>query len=85
MNTCSAVALHDVVHRRAIVDGRRDVEEGDLVSTLLVVLPCEFDGVARVAEVQEIHALDDAAGRDVEARDDADGDATSDTGGVDRS
>ena len=31
----------------------------------------ELDGVAHVAQVLEVHALDDAAGGDVETRDDA--------------
>ena len=73
MKTCSAIALHHVVGRRAVVDGRRDVEEGELVGALLVVARGEFDGVAGVAQVQEVDALDDAAGGHVEARDHTDG------------
>ena len=64
-------AAHDVVGRRAIVDGRRHIEEGQLVGALLVVDPGEFDRVAHVAQVLEVHALDDASGGDVQARDDA--------------
>ena len=64
-------APHDVVGRRALVDGRGDVEEGELVGALREVLARELDRIAHVAEVLEVDALDDAAGGDVEARDDA--------------
>src|SRR5690606_29197099 len=64
-----------LVGRGTILDGRGDVEEGDLVCTLLVVLRGELDGVARVAQPLEVDALHDAPRRDVEARDDAGDDA----------
>src|SRR5690606_8818555 len=51
---------------------RRDVEERQLVGTLRVVPRGELDRVARVAQVLEVHALDDASGVDVEAGDHAD-------------
>ncbi len=66
-------ALHHVVGGGAVVDGGRDVEERELVGALLVVPRGELDGVAGVAQVLEVDALDDAAGGDVEARDHADG------------
>ena len=53
----------------AIVGGRRDVEEHDLVGALPVVLARELDGVAGVAQIDEVDALDHAAVLDVEARD----------------
>ena len=78
-------APHHVVRGRAVVDGRGDVEEGELVGALLVVPRGELDRVARVAQVQEVDALDDAAGGDVQARDDAARRASSsDPRGVDR-
>ena len=64
-------APHHVVGRRALVDGRGHVEEGELVGALREVLAGELDRVAHVAQVLEVDALDDAAGGDVEARDDA--------------
>ena len=48
-----------------------DVEEDELVGALGVVARGELDRVAGVADVDEVRALDDAAGVDVEARDDA--------------
>jgi hypothetical protein len=62
---------NDVVGRVAVVDRRRHVEEGDLVRTLLVVAAGELDRVAGVAQVLEIHALHDAPGGNIEARDHA--------------
>ena len=50
---------------------RGDVEEDELVGALGVVALGELDRVARVADVDEVRALHDAPGVDVEARDDA--------------
>ena len=44
----------------AVVARRCDVEEYDLVCALLVIALCELDWVARVAQIHEVHALDDA-------------------------
>ena len=44
----------------AVVARRRDVEEYDLVGALLVIALRKFDRVARVAQVHEVHSLDDA-------------------------
>ena len=54
----------------------RDVEEGQLVGALGVVGPGQLDRVAGVAELLEVDALDHPAAVDVEARDDADGEAS---------
>ena len=56
---------------RALVGGRRDVEEHQLVGALRVVVRGQLDRVAGVADVDEPRALDDAAGVDVHAGDDA--------------
>ena len=48
-----------------------DVEEHELVGALGVVALGELDRVARVAQIDEVRALDDAAGVDVEAGNDA--------------
>src|SRR5690606_41975540 len=63
----STLSLHDALPIC------RDVEERDLVRAGGVVAARELDRVARVAQVGEVDALDDATGVDVEARDDADG------------
>ncbi len=64
-----------VVGRRPVVDGGRDIQEGDLVGALLVVLAGELDGIPGIAEVQEIDALDHSTIGDVETGNHADGDA----------
>ena len=70
MNTSSAVRPSDLDHRVAAVGRRGDVEEDELVGALGVVAGRELDRIAGVAQVDEVHALDHAAGVDVEARDD---------------
>ena len=62
-------AADDVDDRVAGVRRRGDVEEHELVGALGVVAGGQLDGIAGVAEVDEVHALDDAAGVDVEAGD----------------
>jgi hypothetical protein len=68
-------ARHDVVGGVAAVGRGGDVEEGELVRALGVVAAGQLDGVPGVAQVGEVDALDDPAGLDVQAGDDADGDA----------
>ena len=67
----------DDLHRGgpALVGGG-DVEEGQLVGALGVVRLGQLDRVAGVAQVLEVDALDHPAAVDVEARDDADGEAS---------
>ncbi len=50
-----------------------DVEEAELVGSLGVVAPRHLDRIARIREVDEAHALDDAAVAHVEAGNDAAG------------
>ena len=64
-------ALDHVDDRVARVAGGGDVEEGELVGARLVVAARDLDRIARVAQLHEVHALHDAAGVHVEARDDA--------------
>ena len=47
------------------------LSQHDLVGALLGVAQRGLDGLAAVAQVDEVDALDDAAAGDVEARDDA--------------
>ncbi len=61
--------LDDVQHRVAIVARRGDIEEDELVCALGVVARRELDRITRVADADEVDALDHAAGVDVEARD----------------
>ena len=67
-------AAHHVVGRLPVAAARGDVEEGQLVGALAVVGLGQLDRVAGVAQVLEVDALDDPAGVDVEAGDDAGGD-----------
>ncbi len=60
----------DIEHRGAVIDGGLDVEKSDFIGTLLVVLSGEFDGIAGVAKVQEVDALDHPARGDIEAGND---------------
>ena len=64
-------AAGELDDRVALLVRRGDVEEHELVGALGVVALGELDGVAGVADVDEVRALDDAAGVDVEARDHA--------------
>ena len=61
----------DVDQGVAVVAGRGDVEEGQLVGALGFVGLGDGHRVARVAQLDEADALDDAPARDVEAGDDA--------------
>ena len=46
----------------ALVAARGDVEERELVRALLVVAARDFDRIAGIAQTDEVHALDHAAG-----------------------
>ena len=67
-------ARDHVVGRGPVSAAGGDVEEDELVGALGVVAAGQLDRVAGVAQVGEVDALDHAAGVDVEAGDDADGD-----------
>ena len=60
-----------VVEKAAIFDAGANVQERNLVGTLLIIAPRNFDRIAGVTQVDEIHTLDDASLGDVEARYDA--------------
>src|SRR5690606_21821440 len=64
-------ALDGVQRGVTVIDAGGDVEEGNLVGTLLVVAARDFHRVAGVADVLELDALDHAAVVHVEAGDDA--------------
>ena len=64
-----------VVEKPAILDAGADVQERDLVGALLIIAPRNFDRIAGIAQVDEVHTLDDASLGDVEAGDDAFGKA----------
>ena len=57
----------DVVHDAAAVARSGDVEEDEFVGALRVVGFRRLDGIAGVAELLKFHALDHAAGVDVQA------------------
>src|SRR5690606_17188227 len=67
--------LDDVQDEVPAVGARGDVEEGEFVGTLLVVPPCDLDGIARVTQVDEVDALHHAPRGDVEAGNDSLGEA----------
>ena len=64
-------ATHRVEEDRATVARRRDVEEHELVSLVLVISGRKLRRVAGIAQVDERHSFDHPPGDDVEARDHA--------------
>jgi hypothetical protein len=64
-------AAHDADEGVALLERRLDVEEDELVGTPVGIRRAELDGIADVAQLLELDALDDAAGGDVETRDQA--------------
>ena len=71
MNTCAATAsMIGRIMSRAVAGGG-DVEEGELVGALLVVARGDLHRIAGIAQLDEVDALDDAAGGHVEAGNDA--------------
>jgi hypothetical protein len=71
MKHCSAVRRGEVVHRAPVLVRGVDVEKTQLVRARGVIGLRLFHRVARIAQVDEIHALDHAAVGDVETGDDA--------------
>ena len=59
------------VDRIAGLMGGGDVEEDELVSAVGVVLRGQLDRIARIADVDKVRSLYDAAGIDVQTRDHA--------------
>ena len=64
-------APHHVEKDAAILMARRDVEEAELVGTRRVIGHSACDGIAGIAQVDEIDAFDDATVLDVETGNDA--------------
>ena len=67
--------LDHVVEQATVLDARADVEKGEFVGALFIVAPGDLDRVARVAQVDEVDALDHTSVGDVEAGNDALGEA----------
>ena len=65
-------AANDIQHGAAVLMGRGNVEEAQFVGAGGVIRNRRFDGIAGVAQVDEIDALDHAAVLDVETGNDAD-------------
>ena len=72
MKQASAVRRDHVEQSAAVLVAGGDVEEAQLVGAGRVIGHRALDRIAGVAQVDELHALDDAAVLDVEAGDDAD-------------
>ena len=72
LRTVSAIAAN-VFIPLAVGGGIRSVEDDDLVDALGVVAGGERGRIARIAQALEVHAFHDAAGADVEARNQAAG------------
>src|SRR5207249_3999537 len=65
-------APHDIQHGAAVFVGRGNVEEAQFVGAGRVIRNRRFHGIAGIAQVDKIDALDDPAVLDVETRDHAD-------------
>src|SRR5690606_34884213 len=63
--------FYDGQNEVAVISRGRDVEEGEFVGTLLVVATRDFDGITGVDQVDEVDALHDPSGGDIEAGNDA--------------
>src|SRR5439155_2762454 len=63
--------LYHAVQQSTRLDAGLDVQERDLVRSLLVIPARHFHRIAGVFQIDEIDALDDAALRDVEAGNDS--------------
>ena len=53
--------LHDVEHRLAAIGRGGDVEEHQLIGAFAVVERGQLDGIAGIAQIDELDAFDDAA------------------------
>ena len=62
-------ARHHVKDRLAPFVAGGNIEEGQFVGARRIIGDGGFDGIAGVLEIDELHALDDAAAHDVEAGD----------------
>src|SRR5687767_5962878 len=58
------------MQRASLLERGGDVEDHELVDPFVVVSRSELSGIAGVAETGEVHAFDDLAVANVEARDD---------------
>src|SRR5690606_3151244 len=63
--------FHGMDGGAAILAAGGDVEEGDLVGALVAVALGDFDGIAGIADIDELHALHHATVVAVETGDDA--------------
>ena len=63
-------AANDIENDAAIFVAGGDVEKAQFVRARLVIGDGAFHGIARIAQIDEVHALDDASVLDVEAGDD---------------
>jgi hypothetical protein len=59
---------NDFVRRFTALDRRGDIEKYELVGTGTFVQGRKLDGIARIAQLHEVHAFDDAPVFDIETR-----------------
>ena len=62
---------HHIQHGAAVFVGCRDIEKAELIGAGSIISDRAFDGIAGIAQIDEIDALNDASVLHVEARDDA--------------
>ncbi len=70
MNICFRDAPHHVEHDGPAFVAGTDVEEHQFIGPGLFVAPGNLDGIAGIAQIEKVDALDDPALIDVQARND---------------
>jgi hypothetical protein len=55
----------------ALIGRCRDIEKGHFIGTLRIIATGNLDGIARIAQIDEVGTLDDPTGGNVKARNDA--------------
>src|SRR5690606_28739377 len=63
--------LDDGQNQVAVITAGCDIQKGELVCALIVVLARDLDRVTCVDQINEVDAFDNASSRDIKARNDA--------------
>ena len=64
-------AADHIEHGAAVLMGRVNIQETKFICACFVICPRAFNGIARVAQPDEIHAFNDAPISNIETRNDA--------------
>jgi hypothetical protein len=64
-------ASHDIDHDGTLFMTGRDVQEDQLIGTLLLIPRSDFNRVAGITKLDEVSSFDDSASMDIQAGDNA--------------